>query len=44
MRQRIRIYQEKVDHLNKSRSQSPAVMNRWVLNIQGLEEKKKRCE
>ena len=33
-----------MDYLIKSGSQSPAVMDRWVLKIQGLEEKKRHYE
>ena len=44
VRKEISVYQEKVDYLIKSGSQSPAVMDRWVLKIQGLEEKKKHYE
>ena len=37
-------YQERCDYLIQSGSQSPAVMDRWVLKVQGLEEKKKHYE
>ena len=37
-------YQERADYFIKSGSQSPAVMERWVLKIQALEEKKKHYE
>ena len=37
-------YQEKCDYLIKSSSQSPAVMERWVLKVQALEEKKRHYE
>ncbi len=37
-------YQEKCDYLIKSSSQSPAVMDRWVLKVQALEEKKRHYE
>ena len=40
----ISVYQEKADYLINSGSRSPAVMDRWVLKIQGLEEKKKHYE
>lgn len=40
----IRGYQEKCDYLIKSSSQSPAVMERWVLKVQALEEKKRHYE
>ncbi len=44
VRKEISAYQERVDYLIKSGSQSPAVMDRWVLKIQGLEEKKRHYE
>ena len=44
LKKEIAAYQEKVDYLIKSGSRSPAVMDRWVLKIQGLEEKKKHYE
>ena len=44
VKKEIAVYQEKVDYLIKSDSRSPAVMDRWVLKIQGLEEKKKHYE
>ena len=44
VKKEITTYQEKVDYLIKSGSRSPAVMDRWVLKIQGLEEKKKHYE
>ncbi len=44
VKKEIATYQERVDYLIKSGSQSPAVMDRWVLKIQGLEEKKKHYE
>lgn len=44
VKKEIAAYQEKVDYLIKSGSRSPAVMDRWVLKIQGLEEKKKHYE
>lgn len=37
-------YQERCDYLIKSGSQSPVVMDRWVLKVKGLEEKKKHYE
>ena len=33
-------YQEKRDYLIKRGSQSPAIMERWVLKVQALEQKK----
>ena len=44
MKKEIATYQERADYLIKSGSQSPAVMDRWVLKIQALEEKKKHYE
>lgn len=44
VKKEITAYQEKVDYLIKSGSRSPAVMDRWVLKIQGLEKKKKHYE
>lgn len=44
VRKEIAAYQERADYLIKSGSQSPAVMDRWVLKIQSLEEKKKHYE
>ena len=40
----IATYQEKCDYLIKSGSQSPAVMDRWVLKVQALEQKKRHYE
>ena len=40
VKKEIAAYQEKCDYLIKSGSQSPAVMDRWVLKVQALEEKK----
>lgn len=37
-------YQEKCDYFIKSGSQSPAVMDRWVLKVRALEEKKRHYE
>jgi len=44
VKKEIAAYQEKLDYLIKSGSQSPAVMDRWVLKVRGLEEKKKHYE
>jgi len=44
VRKEISAYQEKVDYLIKSGSRSPAVIDRWVLKIQALEEKKRHYE
>jgi len=44
VKKEIAAYQERCDYLIKSGSQSPAVMDRWVLKVQALEEKKKHYE
>ena len=44
VKKEIATYQERADYLIKSGSQSPAVMDRWVLKIQGREEKKRHYE
>lgn len=44
VKKEIATYQERADYLIKSGSQSPAVMDRWILKIQGLEEKKRHYE
>ncbi len=44
VKEEITAYQERCDYLIKSGSQSPAVMDRWVLKVKGLEEKKKHYE
>ena len=44
VKKEIADYQERADYFIKSGSQSPAVMERWVLKIQALEEKKKHYE
>ena len=44
VKKEIATYQEKCDYLIKSGSQSPAVMDRWVLKVQALEEKKRHYE
>ena len=44
VKKEISTYQERADYLIKSGSQSPAVMDRWVLKVRGLEEKKKHYE
>lgn len=44
VKKEITAYQEKCDYLIKSSSQSPAVMDRWVLKVQALEEKKRHYE
>ena len=37
-------YQDKCDYFIKSGSNSPAVMDRWVLKVQALEERKRHYE
>lgn len=44
VKKEIATYQERCDYLIQSKSQSPAVMDRWVLKVRGLEEKKKHYE
>lgn len=44
VKKEIAVYQEKCDYLIKSNSQSPAIMERWVLKVQALEEKKRHYE
>lgn len=44
VKKEIATYQEKCDYLIKGSSQSPAVMDRWVLKVQALEEKKRHYE
>ena len=44
VKKEIAVYQEKCDYLIKSNSQSPAVMDRWVLKVQALEGKKRHYE
>ncbi len=44
VKKEIAEYQERADYFIKSGSQSPVVMERWVLKIQALEEKKKHYE
>jgi len=44
VKKEIAEYQERADYFIKSGSQSPAVMDRWVLKIRALEEKKKHYE
>ena len=44
VKKEIATCQERADYLIKSGSQSPAVMERWVLKIRTLEEKKKHYE
>ena len=44
IRKEIELYGEKIDHLISSGCQSPAVMNRWVLKVNALEEMKRNYE
>ena len=44
VRREIEDYQERASHLIQSGSQSPAIMERWVVKIEGLEQKKREYE
>lgn len=44
VRKEIAEYEERASHLIQSQSQSPAIMERWIMRIQGLEEKKRSYE
>lgn len=44
VKKEIAAYQERCDYLIQSGSQSPAVMDRWVMKVRGLEEKKRHYE
>lgn len=44
VRREIHEYEERANHLIQTGNQSPAVMERWVLRIQGLEQKKRQYE
>lgn len=44
VKKEVATYQERCDYLIQSGSQSLAVMDRWVLKVRGLEEKKKHYE
>jgi hypothetical protein len=44
LKKEIELYTEKIDYLIASGSQSPAVMNRWVLKVGELEGKKRNYE
>lgn len=44
VKKEIAEYQERCDYFIKSGSQSPAIMDRWVLKIQALEQKKRHYE
>jgi hypothetical protein len=44
VKKEIAEYQERADYLIKSGSQSPAIMERWVMKINALEGKKRHYE
>lgn len=44
VRKEIAEYEERVTHLIQGGSQSPKLMERWIMRIQGLEEKKRSYE
>ena len=44
VRREIAEYEERVTHLIQSGSQSPKIMDRWVMRIQGLKQKKRNYE
>ncbi|MFR0798002.1 MAG: DUF6744 family protein [Oscillospiraceae bacterium] len=44
VKKEIAAYQEKCDYPHQERDQSPTVMDRWVLKVQALEEKKRHYE
>ena len=44
VKKEISEYQERCDYFIKSGSQSPSIMERWVLKIQALEQKKRHYE
>lgn len=44
VKKEIAEYQERCDYFIKSGSQSPAIMDRWVLKVRALEEKKRHYE
>ena len=44
VKKEIELYNEKLEYLIKSGSQSPSIMNRWVLKVQELEGKKRNYE
>lgn len=44
MRKEIATYQERCDYLIKSDSQSPSIMDRWILKVQALEQKRRHYE
>lgn len=44
VRKEIAEYEERVTHLIQTGSQSPKIMERWIMRIQGMEEKKRNYE
>ena len=44
IRKEIELYMEKIDYLISSGSQSPSIMNRWILKVNELEGKKRNYE
>lgn len=44
VRKEIEEYQERAQHLISTGSQSPAIMNRWILKFDGIEAKKRAYE
>lgn len=44
VKKEIAEYQEKCDYFIKSGSNSPSVMDRWALKVQGFEERKRHYE
>ena len=44
VKKEIAEYQERCDYFIKSGCQSPAVMDRWVMKVRGLEERKRHYE
>jgi hypothetical protein len=44
IKKEIDLYMEKIDYLIASGSQSPAIMNRWILKVGELEGKKRNYE
>ena len=44
VRREITEYEERVTNLIQNGSQSPKIMDRWIMRIQGLEEKKRNYE
>lgn len=44
VRKEIAEYEERVTNLLQNGSQSPKIMERWIIRIQGLEQKKRNYE